>query len=280
MTQRGRTRLRQLRNYRARAGLLLAFTAAAGPALAQTSAQPPEWQFDAVLYAYIPKLTGSATFPTGAGVDITVDPSQILHNLNFVFAGAFEVHYGDWGLYTDLLYVDASNSKSATHALSIGSITIPGNVTADASLDVKSALWTLGGTYRLISRPEATVDFLAGSRVLFLRQHLTWQFSGDVGPFVGTGRRGSGDADQNYWDGIVGVKGRWLFGDHQQWYVPYYLDLGTGQSEFTWQALAGIGYAFSWGGVTGVWRYVDYRFSSHSSSLTLNGPALGVAFRW
>jgi hypothetical protein len=28
------------------------------------------------------------------------------------------------------------------------------------------------------------------------------------------------------------------------------------------------------------WRYIEYRFSSHDTSLTLNGPALGVAFHW
>ncbi|HEX4387716.1 MAG TPA: hypothetical protein VH109_03720 [Steroidobacteraceae bacterium] len=71
-----------------------------------------------------------------------------------------------------------------------------------------------------------------------------------------------------------------MFGDQHAWFVPYYVDLGTGQSEFTWQGITGLGYAFHWGEVIGVWRYLDYRFSSHSSSLTLNGPAIGVAFRW
>lgn len=101
-----------------------------------------------------------------------------------------------------------------------------------------------------------------------------------MGPFVGPARQGSGNSDITDWDGIVGAKGRWMFGERGAWFVPYYVDLGTGQSEFTWQGIAGLGYAFRWGEVLVVWRYIDYRFSSHNTSLTMNGPALGVAFHW
>jgi len=66
------------------------------------------------------------------------------------------------------------------------------------------------------------------------------------------------------------------------WFVPYYVDVGTGASHFTWQGIAGIGYAFSWGELLGVWRYLDYDFKSGKTikSLSLDGPAVGVAFRW
>ena len=37
------------------------------------------------------------------------------------------------------------------------------------------------------------------------------------------------------------------FGPNREWFVPYYADIGTGQSDFTWQAIGGIGYAFSGG---------------------------------
>ena len=66
------------------------------------------------------------------------------------------------------------------------------------------------------------------------------------------------------------------------WYVPYYVDVGTGDSDLTWQAVAGIGYAFRWGEVFAAWRYLDYDFKSSSNieKLNFNGPGLGVAFRW
>jgi hypothetical protein len=258
--------------------LLLGVSAFTAPTLAQTPSS--EWQFSAVVYGYFAELNGSATFPTGTTVNISVDPHQMIRSLNFAFMGAFEANHGPWGVFTDIMYLDASGSKAATRALSIGGVMIPANVTANAHLDITSTVWTLGGSYRVVGVPEATVDLVAGARGLFLKQNLSWQFSADVGPLVGPGRQGSGDSNPTNWDGIIGVKGRWMFGDKHAWFVPYYVDIGTGGSQFTWQGITGLGYAFSWGEVTGVWRYLDYRFSSHSASLTLSGPAIGVAFRW
>jgi hypothetical protein len=248
------------------------------PALAE--APPDEWQFRAYLYGYWATLTGSATFPTGTTANITVDPNQLLHSLNFAIMGTFEAQRGQWGLFTDLMYLDASGSKSATRALSVGGVAIPSNVTANASLDSKSAVWTLAGSYRIATTPEATFDVLAGTRYLDLKQHLTWNFSADVGPLVGPERQGSADSNFGNWDGIIGVKGRLMFGDQHQWFVPYYADVGTGASQLTWQAIGGIGYTFHWGEVLAAWRYLDYHFSKDSSTLSMNGPAIGVAFHW
>jgi hypothetical protein len=256
--------------------ILLGCTAV--PTLAQ--APPDEWKFTAVLYGYAATLTGSATFATGTPANITVDPNQLLHSLNFAIMGAFDAQRGSWGLFTDIMYLDASGSKTATRVLSVGGVAIPGSVTANASLDVKSTVWTLGGSYRIAATPEATFDLFAGARDLVLDQHLTYQFSADVGPLVGPGRQGSAESNPNNWDGIIGAKGRLMLGDAHAWFVPYYLDVGTGASQLTWQALGGVGYTFSWGEVIGVWRYLDYHFSKDSSSLSMNGPAIGVAFHW
>jgi hypothetical protein len=264
------------------AGLLLALgSTATAPLLAQTQAQGQsnEWQFRALLYLYLPQIGGSQTFPTGTSADITIDPNQILKNLNFAFMGAFEAQQGIWGLYTDILYVDVSDSKSSTRALSIGGVTIPSNVSAYANLGVKTTMWTLGGSYRLLANADSTLDFVAGFRTLFLEQRLNYSFSADVGPFVGPLRQGSSKVSPTDWDGIIGIKGRLIWGERHSWFAPFYVDIGTGQSEFTWQGIAGVGYAFNWGEVLGVWRYVDYQFD-HGSRLSMNGPALGVAFRW
>jgi hypothetical protein len=258
--------------------MAIVLACAAFPTLAQTSQD--EWKFSPLIYVYGPTIHGSATFPTGTTVNITVDPNQLLPNLNFAFMGAFEAQRGSWGLFTDIIYMHASGSKSATRDLTIGGMTLPAGVTANVGLDVKSTVWTLGGSYRIADTPQAIFDVLLGTRALFLNQHLTWQFSSDVGPLVGPARQGSGDSNLTNWDGIVGVKGRLMFGEQHAWFVPYYFDVGTGASQLTWQALGGLGYAFHWGEVIGVWRYIDWHFSKDSASQSLNGPAIGVAFHW
>src|ERR1700739_3122008 len=137
-----------------------------GCAVFPTPAQTPpdQWQFSAILYGYFPTLKGSATFSSGTTADITVDPHQILNTLNVAAMGAFEVRRGPWGIYTDIMYLDASASKTATRAFSIGNVMIPGSVTANLGLDVKSTVWTLAGTYRAVADPELTADILLGAR--------------------------------------------------------------------------------------------------------------------
>ena len=253
-----------------------------GPAGAQTQTQslPDTWKFDAYIYGYFPQLGGSTTFRTGTTANISVDAKDIIDNLKFTVMGWLAAQKGPWGMFTDIIYVDVGSSKTATRDLNIGGVTIPAGITADATLDVKSTLWTLAGSYRFVSTPEAGFDLLAGARMIDMKQNLGWQFSADVGPFVGPGRQGSSEVSITHWDAIVGAKGRFNFGERREWYVPYYVDVGTGEDKLTWQVFGGLGYRFSWGDVVGVWRYIDYRFDKNDASLTMNGPAIGVGFHW
>ncbi len=78
------------------------------------------------------------------------------------------------------------------------------------------------------------------------------------------------------------MKGRLAFGSNREWFIPYYADIGTGDSDLTWQAVAGLGYAFHWGDIIAGWRYLDYQFKSSSKidNMSLSGPMVGVAFHW
>lgn len=60
------------------------------------------------------------------------------------------------------------------------------------------------------------------------------------------------------------------------------MDAGTGDSDLTWQAAAGLGYTFGWGDVAIIWRYLDYDLPSDAKVADMNfsGPEAGVIFRW
>jgi hypothetical protein len=105
---------------------------------------------------------------------------------------------------------------------------------------------------------------------------------GDIGSLPLPGRDGRSEFSESLWDGIVGVKGRVTLAAERTWFAPYYLDIGTGNSDLTMLAMAGVGYAFHWGELTGVWRYLDHDLGSSSpiQSLTLSGPAIGARFRF
>jgi hypothetical protein len=99
---------------------------------------------------------------------------------------------------------------------------------------------------------------------------------------AGLARSGAIDAGTTNWDAIVGVRGRARLPSDPRWFLPYHVDIGTGASRLTWQAVLGVGYAFDFGEVGLVWRYLDYTFKPSESlqTLTFNGLALGVAFRY
>lgn len=59
----------------------------------------------------------------------------MLSALKFTFMGALGVRKGEWGAFTDLIYVDLGGSKSGSREFSAGNLPPPADVNANASLD-------------------------------------------------------------------------------------------------------------------------------------------------
>ena len=262
-------------------GTLLPQSAAAQTA--QSAWNADKWEFAATIYGYLPSIGGKLSVPVDTGGhSINVDAHQIIDSLKMTFMGTLDAHYGQWGAFTDVLYLDVGGSKSHTHDFSVGRSGVPASTTADINLDLKGTIWTIAGEYRVISDPAAKVDILAGARYFGIKPTLGWSIQGDLGPIPESGRSGSKQINETVWDGIIGLKGRYAFGDERRWYVPYYADIGTGESQLTWQLAGGLGYAWNWGGVFAMWRYLDYNFKSDKKlqDINFNGPMLGVTFTW
>jgi hypothetical protein len=256
-------------------------------ATAQSAAYPSQgekWQFAATIYGFLPTIGGKLNFPVpNASTDINVDANTLISHLKMTFMGAFDAHNGQWGVFTDVLYLNVGGSKSQTRDFNFGHEGIPASTTANLNLDLKGIVWTLAGEYRVASDPQAwTVDVLAGARMLGVKPTLGWSFDGDIGPIPESGRSGNKDIKSDLWDGIVGIKGRFALSDDRRWNLPFYLDVGTGQTQLTWQAAAGVSYSYQWGDVIAMWRYLDWNNNSSKQieSLNFNGPMLGVTFRW
>lgn len=242
-----------------------------------------DWRFGVTLYLYGPKIDANLSLPRRSGDgSITVDTSDFFDSINGAFMGAFEANNGRWGVFTDYMYVDISGSKSATRDFSIGGVNVPASVTADLDLGLKGSAWTIAGEWRLQSTRESTVDVLLGARYLDIKPRLSFGLNGNVASIPAASRGGSFEVKASNWDAIIGLKARYAFGDRLQWYVPLYADVGGGDSKLTWQAAAGLGYAFGWGDIVGLWRYMRYDFKSDDAiqDLTFNGPMIGVTFRW
>lgn len=248
----------------------------------KASAQDPDsWKFGAMLYGYFPDISGKSNVPVGSG-SVTIDFSDIFDQLQFGFLGAFEARKGRWGVFTDLMYLDVGNSASNSRSFEVGRRKIPGNVTANVDVNMTTWVWTTAASYALIAEPGVAMDLFAGARMLKVKADLDWQLSGNVGQYASSQRAGSSDLSETVWDGIVGAKGRFAFGGDGKWFIPYYVDVGTGQTKLSWQAAGGVGYSYGWGEVVAGWRYLDYTNNSGEpiASLAVSGPMIGAQFRW
>jgi hypothetical protein len=266
-----------------RLAALAAALSAVAPAMAADPAGSGDWHYRAAIYAYMPSIDGTTSFPdSGGGSGITVSGDQLLDALEFAFMGNLEAHNGRWGGFTDFVYLNLGADKSGTRDFSLGPGALDPSISANLDYGLKGWSWTLAGEYRLVSDPALSLDLLAGARLFDIEQTLTWNVSGNLGTPPLVSASGNATVNLELWDAIVGVKGRYALGKDGKWSLPFYLDVGTGDSDLTVQAAAGVSRAFEWGEVSAVWRYLGYELDANKpvQEVSFNGPQIGVAFVW
>lgn len=265
-------------------GIVVASVLISTAATAGTEENADGWQFVARIYGWVPSIDGSLRYDAagpgaslGGAVDgssVTVDAGDKLNALNMAFMGTFLVRKGDWSLITDLIYVDLSDDKN--NALRLPHELGPGiNVNTDLSLT--AWVWKLAGGYRVYQTDPVSLNLILGARMLSIDTEADLRIQGPLRSDP-PGRKLSKSA--TLWDGIVGVEGRIELSD--SWFMPYYLDIGTGDSSLTWLAMTGVGRAFNWGDLTLTYRHLSYDQSGDKlvQDLSLSGPELGVVFRF
>jgi hypothetical protein len=270
-------------------GLLVFAVAALLPALATAdevfaTGQSNTWKFSATLYGWLPDVHGTVDFPVlGTTQDIGVDANTLLNHLNLAALGTFDAHYGAWGAFTDVIYMNLGATKSNTRNFSIGNIGIPATTTADLRESLKTWIVTAAPEYRVVAGPDWTLDLFVGVRYVDLSNTLNWSITGALGPLPPANRTGSSQADADVWTAIIGVKGQYAFGTGNRWSVPFYLDGGTGDSWNTFQVAGGLAYSFDWGQVGALYRYLEYKpqgSDNRIQEIYFNGPMVGATFRW
>ena len=264
------------------AALILGLLVSTSAFAQQPADKANPWQFGVSIYGYFPNITGQTSFSTDSDNDFEIDFDDYLDSIQFALMGSLDVRKGSWGIFTDAIYMDAGNSASTSAEGSIGNNAVPVNVTGDIKVDLQSWIWTLTGYYRAINMSGATLDIHAGTRYLDVTQEVDWEFTGNVNEVPIPDRIGDAKTSVTNWDVIIGFRGRFAFGAQKAWFVPYYLDIGTGDSDLTWQGVAGLGYAFGWGELVAAWRYLKYDMPSGMAigDMVFSGPVAGVTFRW
>lgn len=225
---------------------------------APAAAQDATWDFKGYLYLWGAALGGSTT----TGQDIDLSFSDVVDKLDFGLMGGLEARRGRISLFGDFLHLKLSDGQTAA----VG----PG-IPANADAEITGNVFTGAIGYDVVDTNKTRFAVLGGIRGMDL--DTTANIS------VGTGSQRVSGGLQN-WDGIVGVRGTTQIAD--RWGISYYADVGTGESDLTWQVSLALDYRINNWDLSFGYRYLtwDVGNSAVLSNLTFDGPFIGAKIKF
>ena len=162
--------------------------------------------------------------------------------------------------------MDVSGEKS-------GSLTDANLVTFTADAEVKGLIAHVLGGYNLVNADAGSADLVFGVRYLDIDAKLKLS----VTQPVQTPGLSFAD-DGSVIDGVVGLRGG--IGLSRSFYIPWYIDAGTGDSDFTWQAIVAVAWRPSWGEIQLGYRHIDWELESDRRLRDIDFSGPGVNFRF
>ena len=241
---------------------LLLLAAVATPSIVKAAQRQnsDDWQFAVELYLWYASIGGS----TAQGGDLQIDANDLIDDLNMAFMGNIAMRKNRWGFMVDALYLNASDNMNTQ----VG----PVGVNLDVELDGWVVNPMLG--YLVVDSDKFSMNVVAGARYLDLSTDVDLR---NADPSAASFNQRLSASGSN-WDGMIGVRGEFLL--NSNWFIPYHLDIGAGDSDFTWQAFGGLGYRFERFDILAGYRYLSWEFEDNAAldDLNLSGVGVGVKF--
>lgn len=220
---------------------------------------PDAWLHSVSIYAWLPTVDGTLKYQRDNGDSMPIDASQILDALNMTVMGTYEGRRDKLFILGDFVYLDLGQNKDR-------------DVLGYSRVEMNLNGWQLGlyGGYNLSQSERYSFEPLAGLRYLSIDTE-TNLFS-NLLPDLSLNQK------VDLLDGIVGFRGRISL--NENWFIPYHADVGTGESDLTWQVMTGAGYRADWGDILLVYRHLQWDQGDDEllQNLSFSGPA--VAFKY
>jgi len=192
----------------------------AAPALAQPGDPAPAgWQVEIIPYFWLPGITGDIQAGE-ASASIGVSFSDILKSLDFGLMGMVQVRKGRVGFVFDGMYARLSKDGESS---GIGDRTV--------HAELVTQVYSFAASYRVLK----VLSIVGGARLMPVSADLEVT----SGEFEGQQASGGDTA----LDGYVGARLDVPLMRRLQ--LDLYGDVGAGDSELSWQALAGLKYGLS-----------------------------------
>ena len=174
--------------------------------------------------------------------------------------GGFGAQKDKLGFQIDAIYLDTTDSDNNTLR--------PGITLTDVELT--AIILTPMATYRVVDDGQFNLALLGGVRYLDMDINAKFDSISDAGD------------DASTTDGIIGFRGDVKL--NKNWYLPFYYDVGKGDSALTYQAFAAIVYKYSSFDLGAGYRYLKFKFDDDEdfgntlNHLIVKGPMIGAKF--
>jgi hypothetical protein len=264
---------------------------------AQAGEQNTGWSYRLTPYLWLPTIDGSLKYaiPPGSGgsPEISVGPTDWLDLINAGLLVSGTASKGRFSIYSDLVYLSMT-SKNDGRVLSVDdTVTVPGTripipISADFNLSTRTDLdglaWSIAAGYQIASTETTSASAFVGARYFGVDTSSSWDLTAEItvpGSGVVLPAQGQIGSDVDLWDALIGVRGHFKMGDGR-WSGLYHLDVGAGDSDLTWNAMAGLSYTYGWGDLVLAYRHLDYDQASDKllQDFSFSGPGFGATFRF
>lgn len=230
-----------------------------GSGCARAQASDDGWRWNIAPYLWGSAIKVDVRFPSGQEIGGEAGFDDILDKLDIAGQVHFEGSRGAWGMLVDATYLSLSDDGTR------GSISTGAEI--ETGIYEFAALYTPGGA-------SGRFTAIAGARIIDLS--LDMDFSGG---FPGSPTTRS--ANKSYTDFMLGGRYHGSFND--RWGFILRGDFGAGDTDSSWNALAGISWRFGSGldnSVTVGWRHMQLEVSDQGREIDVgfDGPIAGVAF--
>jgi hypothetical protein len=235
--------------------------ATASPVTAKELRNSDQWEFGGELYLWGAGIKGETT----TGDDIDISFTDIIDNLDMGFMGTLTASKNRWSLIADAVYTNFTLDTKGTANI----IGYP--IKTKVEVEKKGFTTTLAAGYSIFETDTTTLQLLAGARYLYIEIDLNFDIGGSREKYSDSG---------SVWDGIIGARVKTDLTD--KWYLTGYLDAGTGDTDKTWQASAGIYYRFKKLDAGIGYRHLEWDFDDDDTfdELNFSGPYAGAKFRF
>jgi hypothetical protein len=214
------------------------------------------------LYGWLPWIDGDVGVRGAGPVDVSLDPHDILENLDMTFMGSGDIRWGQVGLFGDLVYMKLGATKAT-----------PGPLFKDATASLSMTIGTIAGTYQLYEQGNDWVQLVGGARFYNIDTSI------DLSSGILKGRSADGGLD--WVDPMFGLRGRKEL--DANWFLTGTAligGFGVG-SDLSWDVFGGLGYKFNESvSMTAGYRAlgIDYSDNGTVIDLVTQGPLVALTF--